>query len=257
MRTSRIGPPIPARCTGAVIQCGLPPTSTSTRLVRLPFENSTVSSSTNVSARASLSKNPSHGKKFGWWIATTCGRTIRITRSERPSISTVSRRPGDLAEPGLAVHGARGRVRLEHVQRHPPQPELAERMPKQQLDRLAPVAAALLRRARRSGSEAPRSRCRSSAAGTTRSTRPSPSTGCRRSARRSRWRIAANQASWSARATGRNGALETTSSRSLIHAKSRSESSSRSGGQPDALSHSGARGRSCPCAAPLPAPSGT
>src|SRR5262249_22307892 len=56
-----------------VTQPGLPRTIILTRLDHVPpvFWNWTLSRITKTSAKAILLKYPSHGKKFGWWIATS------------------------------------------------------------------------------------------------------------------------------------------------------------------------------------------
>src|SRR5205823_14983000 len=62
------------RTIGTVAHCARPPTRSLTRLIHVPLlvrGNWTLSSRTKTSARASLSKKPSHGRKFGWWMATT------------------------------------------------------------------------------------------------------------------------------------------------------------------------------------------
>ena len=62
-----------ARTIGTVTHAGRPATISLIRLVQVPpvLENWTLSMATMTSARLTLSKKPSQGKKLGWWIATS------------------------------------------------------------------------------------------------------------------------------------------------------------------------------------------
>ena len=154
--TSRIGPPIPARCTrrGDPVRLAADQHLDAVRPAALR-ELDGVEQHERVGA-GELVEEPEPREEVRLVDRDDVRpRPSASPRSARPSISTVSGGPGSSRNPVFAYTARAGGVGREHVQRHAAQAELAERVPQQQLDRLAAVPAALLVGARRCGSAAP------------------------------------------------------------------------------------------------------